>query len=309
MTFGDQFLTYPDLFPARAAGAAWGETRIAIDLAGGPYRFSGLSPGQAAVVRARFGPLLPAGDGDPAPGIETRVFQVAEEEFRPCDVPGWTFTLDVLHEPAAVRVAGLRFMARLEWRPGLAAAVWTSVGEGRGFEGVFENLLRLLVAYSLVEGGGAVVHGAAVVDGEGAYLFFGPSGAGKSTLSRAAQGAGRTVLNDDLNLLAWREGGAVVEPVPFTGDRRLTQAGGKPWPVRALCRLEKGARVEVAAMTPARALAALLACSPYVNTDPHRRPRLEANLERFVRALPALTLTWPREAGFEEIAAGLEAGP
>lgn len=276
MSFGETFLRYPDLFPARRAGDPWGDRELVLDLPGGPYRFSGLSPAQEEAALSRFGDFRLSTTGS---AVDSVVFRAPEGDFRPIDVRGWNYDMDLDAEPASVRLAGLDLMARFDWRPGLAGALWTPVAGGERFPGVFENFCRVLVAYRLHELGGAVIHGAAVVDGGGVFLFAGPSGAGKSTVSRLGLERGRTVLSDDLNaLLPRRDGGVTLAGLPFTGD--FGKCGGERsvFPLRALLRLEQDSADSLRPLSRAEAGACLLACAPFVNADPHRRVELLGNL-------------------------------
>lgn len=276
MSFGETFLRYPDLFPARRAGEPWGDRELVLGLPGGPYRFSGLSAAQEEAALGRFGDFRLASSPSV---VDCAVFRAPEGDFRPIDVRGWNYGMDLDAEPASVRLAGLDLMARFDWRPGLSGALWTPVAGGERFPGVFENFCRVLVAYRLHELGGAVIHGAAVVDEGGAFLFAGASGAGKTTVSRLGQERGRTVLSDDLNaLLPGGDGGVALAGLPFTGD--LGRSGGERsvFPLRALLRLEKDNVDSLRPLSRAEAGACLLACAPFVNADPHRRVELLGNL-------------------------------
>jgi hypothetical protein len=278
MSFGAAFLTYPDLFPARRSGEAWGDRAVTLDLPGGPYRFTGLAAPQVEAVRARFGSHLvdaaPAGAGT----VECLVFRRAEEEFREIDTRGWEYGLDLDPAPAAVRLAGLRLAGRLDWRPGLSGALWTPDPGSESFAGIFENFFRVLTAYRLLEQGGVLVHGAAVAAGGRAVLALGRSGAGKTTFSRLALERGAEVLSDDLNALRRTASGTVVEKLPFTGDLGDSSAPAGPFPLAALLRLEKSPEDRLLPLGRAEATGLLLACSPFVNIDPHRREALLANL-------------------------------
>lgn len=280
MTFGAAFLHQPDLFPARRAGAAWGGKALTIVLPGGPYRFAGLDPAQVEAVRARFGSYLQeTGDaGAAVAAVETLVFRMAEAECREIDTRGWEYGLDLDPAPAAVRIAGLRLAGRLDWRPGLCGALWTPDAGSESFAGIFENFFRVLTAYRLLELGGILVHGAAVELGGRAVLALGRSGAGKTTFSRLALAQGGEVLSDDLNALRRTAGGTVVEKLPFTGDLGDSAAPAGPFPLGALLRLEKSPEDALVPLGRAEAIGLLLACSPFVNIDPHRREALLANL-------------------------------
>jgi hypothetical protein len=281
MTFGAAFLHQPDLFPARRAGAAWGASTVTIDLPGGPYWFSGLNPVQVEAVRARFGAYLKE---DAGAAVETLVFRMAEEECREIDTRGWEYGLDLDPTPAAVRLAGLRLAGRLDWRPGLSGALWTPDAGSEAFAGIFENFFRVLTAYRLLELGGVLVHGAAVASAGRSVLALGRSGAGKTTFSRLALERGAEVLSDDLNALRRTAAGTVVEKLPFTGDLGDSASPAGRFPLAALLRLEKSPDDELVPLGRAEAIGLLLACSPFVNVDPHRREALLANLATLLPA-------------------------
>lgn len=277
MSFGAGFLRNPDLFPARPAGEPWGDRELVLDLPGGPYRFSGLCADQVEAALGRFGELRVQA---PA-AVTTAVFRAAADDFREVDTRGWEYGLDFDCGPASVRLAGLDLAGRLDWRPVLGGALWTPAGGAllpdNRFPGILENFCRVLVAYRLHELGGAVIHGAAVVHGDGALLFAGPSGAGKSTVSRMALERGLSVTSDDLNALLPSPGGAILAGLPFTGD--LDKGDGRArYPLRALFRLEKDTGDRLLPLGRAEAAAFLMACSPFVNADRNRHAALLSNL-------------------------------
>jgi hypothetical protein len=294
MSLGDGFLRLPDLFPGRRGGEPWGERAVVLDVAGGPYRFSGLSAAQEEAVRHRFAGLCrEAGEGF---AVASQVFRAPAADFLDRDVRGWEYTLDMEHSPGAVRLAGLRLMARLDWSPDLAGGLWTCEGAGEEWAAsVFENFLRVLAAYRLLAEDGAVIHSAGVTDGEAGFLLLGPSGAGKTTASRLCLARGGAVLSDDLNAVRLGAGGARLQQLPFTGDLgNRGDLGGAPAgvPLRALVRLAKGAQERLRPLSPAAALAGLVAAAPFVNRDPWRREALLGVLERLARAVPAWELTF-----------------
>ncbi|HZF11396.1 MAG TPA: hypothetical protein VFE33_21610 [Thermoanaerobaculia bacterium] len=302
MSFGARFLAFPDLFPARRAGEPWGDRGVALDLPGGPYLVSGLSVRQEAAAHERFGALCSAAWGSAPAGIQSRLFTAPAADFLPLDTRGWEYAMDFDHDERSVRLAGLHLMARLDWAPALGGALWTSE-ERELFPGIFENLLRVLVAYRLVELGGAVLHSAGVTDGDGAFLFLGPSGAGKTTLSRLSEAAGRTVLSDDLNALlpGPGPGRAQVVKLPFTGDLGERREGSPPRPLRGLLQLAKGPEDALQPLSSGAALALLFTCSPFVNADPLRRERLLDILAGLAAAAPARVLTFSLAGDFWSI--------
>lgn len=275
MSFGATFLTNPDLFPARRSGEPWGDREVVLDFPGGPYRFFGLNADQETGVLGRFGSLRTV-SGTVAPVVEAPLFRASPADFREIDVRGWEYGLDLDAAPDSLRVAGLDLLARLDWRHGIAGALWTSVGAGDRFPGIFENFCRILVAYRLHELGGAVIHGSGLVlDGEG-LLFAGRSGAGKSTVARMGLERGLAVLSDDLNALLPHDDTVRLAGLPFTGD--LPKGESSVVPLRGLYRLVQDPEDSLHPLGKAEAVATLLACSPFLNADPHRRAGLFATL-------------------------------
>lgn len=308
MSFGQTFLAEPDLFPARPAGAPWGALESAIAFAGRRYLVRGLAAGQLARIRERFGTRVGEADGEAAGAVPLSVFRAPAAEFLHERPRLWEVTFDCDPQPHAVRVAGLRFVGRLDWRPRLVAALWTCVGDDPELPMVFENFFRLVAAYDLAEHGGALVHSAAIAVPQGAYVFFGPSGAGKTTVSELARDAGLQVLSDDLNaLVASGDAAPRVEKVPFAGTLGGGPEGAPPLPLLALCRLRKGPAVSATPLSPATALAGLFAAAPFVNADPFRAPALEASLLGLARSAPVAELAFARDSPFGEVLAVLSA--
>lgn len=301
MSFGDEFLHHPDLFPGRRSGQPWGEEGVTLDVPGGPYLFSGLAAAQVEALERRFGRLCQA--PEPAgTAIGTAVFRAPATDFRDIDTRGWEYTLDLDHAPGSVRIAGMRLMARLDWAPGVAGGLWTPEAAGEEWASVLENYLRLLTAYRLLAAGGLVLHSAGVTDGASAWLLLGPAGAGKSTASWLCLAAGAEILSDDLNAVVFVVGeGPAVTRLPFTGDLGDGQwapaASGVPggYPLRGLLRLRQGPGLALAPLSRASALAALAAAAPYANRDPFRREELLAVCERLAWAVPAWELTFSLE--------------
>ena len=341
MSFAAGFLRFPDLFPGRRGGEPWGDRSVVLDVAGGPYLFSGLSGVQDEAIRAKFAGLCREADAGPA--ITSRVFRAPATDFLDFDVRGWEYTLDMDHSPAGVLLAGLRLMARLDWTPELTGGLWTSEAAGEEWTSVFENYLRVLAAYRLLAAGGAVIHSAGLTDGVSAFLLLGPSGAGKTTSSRLCLERGATVLSDDLNaVLLPREsphlpgpplpegeegekqrGGAISPPLPlgeegsgevrasepgpllirlpFTGDLGERSGGPASYPLAAMLRLVKGTEDRLRPISPATALAGLVAAAPFVNRDPWRREALLGTFERLARSVPAYELVFSLGGGLWDI--------
>jgi hypothetical protein len=190
-------------------------------------------------------------------------------------------------------LTGINFNARLYPagnRPGAIAVA----GESHlAHANVFENALRVLVAYSALRQGGAVLHSAGIVADGRAWIFCGRSNAGKTTLTRKAHAAGLGVLSDDINLLLPSPGGFHAHAVPFTGEfgRTLDTTATGAYPVAALVLLRQGAPLSAQAVSPASAAAALLAGCPFVNNDEDETDTLLDTVTGLASALPVLQLT------------------
>ncbi len=206
------------------------------------------------------------------------------------------------YSPVAVLLAGLRLMARIDWTPIPAGGLWTCHGGGEEWAAVFENYLRVLTAYRLLEQGGAMLHSAGVTDGAAAWLLLGRSGAGKTTSSQLCLERGATVLSDDLNAVCFEgEGRPRLARLPFTGDLGERSGGQASHPLAAVLRLVKGTQEQLRAISPAAALAGLVAAAPFVNRDPWRREALLEVLERLARSVPAYELTFSLGSGVWDI--------
>ena len=298
-TFGEQFLRFPDLFPTRRSGEVWGEQALEIDFVGGPYRFLGLHEEQVQATQERFGELCrePTED-DSGHVLTTRLFRIGRSEFRTFELDGWTYTFDRDYTPTSVRLAGLDFMGRLDWADDLSGALFTGEGGGATFQCLFENFFRVLVAYRLLELGGVLLHSAGVASRGRAHLFLGPSGAGKTTISRLGLASGRLVLSDDMNALCPdEEGTPKVEKLPFAGDLGRTPTPRSTYPLASLNRLRQGEN-HLRPLARAEAVATLLSCAPFVNSDPHRLDVLVDNLRDLVGRCQFQELTFSKKGDF-----------
>jgi hypothetical protein len=281
MAFGDSFLRVPALFPARLAGTPAGARSLAVDVPGGPYRFHGLDSARLGALRERYGERCL---GAPVPAaVDVSMFTTPASEFLPIVRAGRPNHYDFDYAKHAVRIVGHQVMARIVWRPALQAAIWTPLDRGPGFFELVENCFRSIVAYRLLELGGAALHSSAIVDGDRAWVFYGPSGAGKTTVARRGAATGRAVLSDDLNAILVDGDGAWVAKLPFAGELGHDNRPAGPYPLAGLSRLEQAEEESWHSQSPAAAVASMAACAPFLNGDPFRTPRLLANLAALAR--------------------------
>ncbi len=287
-----QFLVSPELFPARLAGETWGSERAIIELAGEHYRIEGLSRPQRTSLELRYGPRLTQENPAGKAAVELHVFRAPRSDFKEIDTRGWEYSLDLEWSESAIRMAGMRLMARADLASS-RAGLWTCVEDEAEFSGVLENVLRPILAARLLANGGLLVHSASV-DG---WLFPSPSGGGKSTIARMGLNAGLPVLSDDLNAVV---AGGKILPLPFTGDLEEDELSAEPMPLRAIVALEKSDHESVRPMPLADAVSLLARCAPYVNQDPHRTillldraAELAASSARAVLAFRPDADVWP----------------
>ena len=299
MAFGDAYLTHP-LVEADLPSESWGFESTALDLAGGSYRFSGLSPAQAEWVRGRFEALCDAAPSaaSAASGCSTTVCRVPDGTFRELDTRGWEYTFDRDYRDDRLLLAGRDFVAEICFEPGPRARLWTSQADPERFGNVFENLVRVLVAYRVACSGGVLLHSGAFARRGVAHVVFGRSGAGKSTSSRVALEAGWEVLSDDMNALLPAPDRWHVRKLPFAGDLGQTPTSGRSYAVAGLLWLEQDTTHAVRPMPESVALARLLSCAPIVNEDPFRVENLLGNLTNLLANNGVATLHFAPDAGF-----------
>lgn len=297
MSFGSRFLRAPEAETSDPRGAVLrGAERLELEIADLTCHVAGIDSEERARLVAHFeGFETAAGSRD---GIEVTVRRLPRPAFRDVDTRGWEYDLDLAPTAEAIAIAGLGFVARVDRTP--LRATLASSADPSELPGVVENVLRIVIAYALVERGGALVHGAGVVHGDGARVCFGVSGAGKTTLSRLAHAAGRRILSDDMVALVPEAGRVRARAIPFAGDFRESRRPESA-DLKGVFRLRQAPQHALRELHRAEALAALLVCTPYVNRDPWVADRLLANLEGLLRLAPARELAFAPEAGVVDV--------
>lgn len=252
----------------------------------------GLDEALADAARARYRPFL--SDAAPLHSVALHAGSRAYldptedgylrlEEFA-CG-PGRCF---LSNDFAALRIGGSGILRVA--RPSDVAATLQAV----------ENYVRWVVADLALEHEGFVLHAAGLVRDGRAHLFFGPSGAGKSTVASLSPGC--RLLSDDLVLLLRREGSWRAATTPFAGT--LPQEDKEPglYPLASLCRLVQASEDRLEALAPtAKAVAALLACCPFVTDQARRNERLLPLVEELCRAVPPRLLHFTKSPAFWSI--------
>lgn len=170
-------------------------------------------------------------------------------------------------------------------------------------DGPFRGELVLRLAWYLVgTGQGAVlIHASALRLGDLAFVASGPSGAGKSTLARLGQGAGLTLLTDEVVML-FPDGR--VSGTPFRSD---FDNAGAPGLVRAryFFALEKAQAEELKPLAPFAAVQ--LALSQCFDLPEVALPRAEVRrrLLSFLASVEPATFAFRKDAAAGEFARSL----
>lgn len=185
--------------------------------------------------------------------------------------------------------------------------------EGPGFRGTFdeqsregwiaqpldpaplETFLTAICAGCLLRSGGFLLHAAAAVSGDGAFVFFGPSESGKTTV---AELIGTDVISDEIVAVRGDGKGYRVLAVPWRG-RRLSA------PLRGLFRLRKGRETRLTPLSPAGAVRQLLPSVLFPRPD---FPEVGVFLEiggQLATKVPCYEIHFRHDRAFWEVVHGL----
>jgi hypothetical protein len=294
---------------------SWGTESLSLSLPALQLNLSGLSHLQRTELAANYAGFVNATTHEPATQrVECRAYRLCQ----PLNIPTPALTVDGQYAPikcrlpdgAGVEITGVNFKARFAMQ---ACLTWAALGvfEERELSGemVIQNFLRILVAHLVPPQGGAVLHSAGLVFDGRAYVFPGHSNVGKTTLTRKAYASGARVLSDDINLVLPEGAGFSAHAVPFTGEfgRTLDHTGGKAsYPLEAIVLLDQGDRIEIRSPSYAEAVARLLACCPFVNTDEHETEIMLDVLTTLATRVPVIALRSSRDDSIDSIMAAVE---
>jgi hypothetical protein len=295
--------------------AGWGTRSLRLSLPALELQLSGLSAAQRTALAASYPDFVDVTADSPCEeNVECRAYPLAQAP----DLPLSALSRDGQYAPrktrlpggAGIALTGADFEARFGLEPPLAFAELGVFEEGKlAGELVIQNFLRILVAHQALRRGGAVLHSAGLVFEGQAYVFPGYSNAGKTTLARKAHARGARVLSDDINLVLPNEGGYEAHAVPFTGEfgRTFDRREGKAsYPLAGIVLLEQGDRLETTVPNPAVAVARLLACCPFVNTDEEESAILFEILTALAAQVPVISLRCRRDDAIDSLMAAVK---
>lgn len=120
-----------------------------------------------------------------------------------------------------------------------------------------ETFLTAICAGHLLREGGFFLHAAALVDDQGAHVFFGPSESGKTTVAGLV---GEGIITDEIAAIRRDVPGYRVSGVPWRGE-------GRSAPLAGLYRLEKARETSFTPLSPVEALRRLLPCVFFSRAD------------------------------------------
>lgn len=167
-------------------------------------------------------------------------------------------------------------------------------------EANIENFLRAIFAWLCLTNGGLLLHAAGVIRNGLGYVFFGPSGAGKTTTSRLAARSA-DIVSDDLVIIRLNNGSGTLHGVPFRGQLSEAPRANQSAPLKAMFRLRQDTAHFVEPLSHIKAVADLVASSPFVVSDLSLANRLVEVCDVMAKTLPVMQLHFKRDDGFWKV--------
>ena len=284
----------PDASWFESSRPAFGQGTLALRI--GPLRFDleGLSERQRERFADQYRPFLAAGSG--AADLVVRTTRAGVESFLEVqDLAAEVYRMPARRDGRARRWWSYEFAGSLSGDRRHAELALVDE-EGPRFDRGSENFLRVLTAGFILERGGLLLHGATVVRGGRAYVFFGPSGAGKSTVTRLSPDD--LVLSDDLTLLVREAGAFRAAGIPFGMAHHHVPESNEAFSIAGLHRLVQSPEVRRERLAGAAAMAEVVASLPFVLLDGEDpRPAME-NAARLVAEVPLWSLQFRKDDAF-----------
>lgn len=287
--------TPPDVEELESWKEPAGDRTARIDISGIAVEFEGLPDDLAAAMSSAFAPYFGSatGTGDP---LRIRVVTAPIDYFIP---PSFAKEWEVYRVLTALendvfRTVSYRLASWIDVarRCGRVALAW---GDRDPAPRAMDNFLRSTVAWLTIDRGGFFLHGASIVRGGRAHLFYGPSGAGKSTL--AAMSRDGEVISDDLTPIISEPKGLVAAGGPFRGTYRQGQPLVGTYPVAGFYRLRKDDRTAVRPDDGA-CFADLVGNLPFVVDQFPRHPEILDRIRARVAGVPFRYLHFRKDEDF-----------
>jgi hypothetical protein len=250
----------------------FGPHELCVRAAGISARLEGLSPRQRAELAARYG-IFARTVEDLVPDLRVRLSRSPRPSF---------LRVQSGAEPEMYRLLMRREGSDLlAWSYEWASSTCFDDGEGVlvatsdervVFDRAVENYLRVAFAHLALEKGGFLLHGAAVVRGGRAFVFFGPSGSGKTTVTALSKGD--RVLSDDLVMIVREGRGFAAASVPFRGLLTPPATSSESYELAGLFRLVKDSEHFLEELNRPRAVGEVVQSLPFVTERPEAGPRI-----------------------------------
>lgn len=120
-----------------------------------------------------------------------------------------------------------------------------------------ETFLTAICAGRLLRKGGFLLHAAAILADEGAYVFFGPSSSGKTTVAELIE---EGVITDEIAAIRRDGSGYLVSALPWRGKRVSA-------PLAGLFRLRQARETAFTRLSPVETVRQLLPCVFFSRAD------------------------------------------
>jgi hypothetical protein len=268
---------------------------LTIEFAGSRYRFGGLNPEQAELVRSRFEALLCREETRPDVDVDVH-YEPNPGAFMRRPPGPVEYRIGVVYREAAIAVAGIGFTANIDRTP-FRAQMQTCLMDEWFLDG-FENLFRVIACYRLFQGGALVMHSGAFTDRGRGFLFCGRSGAGKTTLCGLAAELDLPILSDELNAVIPAGNTFELAAMPFAGDFGGVPKRHPPYPLTGLLGLAHGANPSVDGCSKAEAVSRIVASCPYINADPTLVDTLTSRATTLIGRVPLKILSFAKDSRF-----------
>ncbi|HEV8122188.1 MAG TPA: hypothetical protein VGQ67_14425 [Candidatus Polarisedimenticolia bacterium] len=275
----------------------FGASSLRLDIGPLEFRLEGLSESQAAKLAAGYGPFVTTrSSGDRPTSLVVRFSRAGRAGFlavpagRPEHYRMGRRSRDGRHDFWAYEFAATADADYGRAELALPAAT------GPEFDRGVENVLRVLTAHNVLTHGGLLLHGAGVVRGGAAHVFFGPSGAGKTTVTDLSPHD--RVLSDDLTLVLPDGKEYRASGHPFGMAHHRAPETTESFPLAGLYRLVQSPEVRLERLDRARALGEVASCLPFVMHDAPSAARALDSAAAFLAGVPVWRLRFRRDDAF-----------